>query len=1150
MRAVHLSALVLAPAFAGLFVSGGRAETATPEEMELVCQNWLTYLVSEKGAWAGATRPKIVDVQEIMSGDTVLGRCFSVSPRGYVVVPVLKELPPVKAYSEAHNLDAAQRVGFPQLLREALQHPVELSRDGPSPSYAEPAAADRVLMAPTHRRVWDCFLTDPAYFQRDLEAGPWAPLAQAGPLLSTNWTQISPYNDFCPMGDGGRTLLGCVVVPAAQIMRYHEWPIAGVGEHSFYWAGDESCGGNTPGETIYADFSDSYDWANMPDNCDSGCSQAEKDALAELNYEMAVAVEVDFGYCRSYAYLYDAVSALRTYFRYDPLIDLEMRQDHTAGSWFGIIQAEINAGRPMLYAIKGHALACDGWRDTGGLNQYHLNYGLGGGHTAWYTIDDYYCPAGGCDPVYEYLYRNIQPTTLPDCNDNGIADVCDLDCLGLSGMCGYIEGCGQSEDCNENDIPDECDIDGPTSEDCNVNGRPDECEIPVSSGGLCTENCDPDCNANGVPDQCDIAGPTSEDCNVNELPDECEIPVSSGGLCTENCDPDCNTNGIPDECDVATCWPGQPDFPHCDDCNRNGVPDSCDIAEGTSSDGNGNNVPDECVASIADGNWSDPNIWDTGVVPDSGAAARDVIIAGHDVYLDVPGGVVIDSLRILYGGNLYVFGAVDEDLTIVTAGGLFIQGDLGTTDWELCPESSLQVGNDRVIDVSAGDVTITAAGRYEGSSPVSALLSAQSVWLVKGFCTCPQARGGCMTLTEEMSVIATGDFMLEGADEDHCECCVPPERGGIAPPPKLYVYQNSTVDVAGDFVVDGFATVHFGPAFFRDRNGLPGMWLRGDAVNHSVWPDGFNWLNGWLTVDNAIEPGESSVFEVAGVDMGCVEAGFSGNFAMDMLEVTAGSDVKFVNLFDNTGAGPRAPEALYVGTLKLRSDSRSISSIIVDNCRIYYRTLMDEGASVTTIGSGQLSPLSGVKNRYVSFYTDGFDVGTAVQVEMTESGYFPESVGVLGWVGEPFEAPEDPGVWVARVVSEPYFGDDWPAVVHVGDCAIVPAATYRLRPTPDGNSFGAPAVVFTIAPPEPKHWADCVGSFQGDAWNSPDGVVNMDDVMAAVQKFIDDPNAPRLTWVDVDGEVPNVVLNFTDIFQIVQGFKSAPYPFRDPAMCP
>ncbi|MAJ29473.1 MAG: hypothetical protein CMJ92_08740, partial [Planctomycetes bacterium] len=53
-----------------------------------------------------------------------------------------------------------------------------------------------------------------------------------------------------------------------------------------------------------------------------------------------------------------------------------------------------------------------------------------------------------------------QPTV--DCNQNGVADQCDIDL-------------GSSDDCNGNLIPDECDLELATSEDCNLDGIPDEC---------------------------------------------------------------------------------------------------------------------------------------------------------------------------------------------------------------------------------------------------------------------------------------------------------------------------------------------------------------------------------------------------------------------------------------------------------------------------------------------------------------------------------------------------------------------------------------------------------------------------------------------------------------------------------------------------
>ncbi len=88
-----------------------------------------------------------------------------------------------------------------------------------------------------------------------------------------------------------------------------------------------------------------------------------------------------------------------------------------------------------------------------------------------------------------------------DCNHNGIADLCDVDCGGL----GCAPPCGGSLDCNDNRVPDEC---------------------------------EDDCNGNGLPDTCDIASGFSQDCDANTVPDECE--------------PDCDGDGIPDACETVT----------------------------------------------------------------------------------------------------------------------------------------------------------------------------------------------------------------------------------------------------------------------------------------------------------------------------------------------------------------------------------------------------------------------------------------------------------------------------------------------------------------------------------------------------------------------------------------------------------------------
>ena len=119
-----LSAAALVLLF--LLMPSAKAELATPQEMEQVCQNWLTQMTHERGAWAGTADPEITQADEIRSDGVLLARYYSISPRGFVVVPVLKEMMPVKAYSDESILDERQEGGFLQLLREMLSERLEL----------------------------------------------------------------------------------------------------------------------------------------------------------------------------------------------------------------------------------------------------------------------------------------------------------------------------------------------------------------------------------------------------------------------------------------------------------------------------------------------------------------------------------------------------------------------------------------------------------------------------------------------------------------------------------------------------------------------------------------------------------------------------------------------------------------------------------------------------------------------------------------------------------------------------------------------------------------------------------------------------------------------------------------------------------------
>ena len=206
MRATTLSVTTLALGLIVCSVHEARAETATAEDTARVCGNWLSYIVHQKGGWAGEAEPRIAGVQDIVGsdGDTVLAHCFSIAPRGYVVVPVLKELPPVKAYSEEYGLDADQSEGMAALIRDVLEHRINLFKKKYGSLDATKPRSGDVLFGRVHRQQWDRFLIDPDQLNARLNRDSFVPLPAVGPLLTTVWDRALPTTTPAPLATATR----------------------------------------------------------------------------------------------------------------------------------------------------------------------------------------------------------------------------------------------------------------------------------------------------------------------------------------------------------------------------------------------------------------------------------------------------------------------------------------------------------------------------------------------------------------------------------------------------------------------------------------------------------------------------------------------------------------------------------------------------------------------------------------------------------------------------------------------------------------------------------------------------------------------------------------------------------------------------------
>ena len=194
------------------------------------------------------------------------------------------------------------------------------------------------------------------------------------------WGQESPYNMQVPSNYPA----GCVATAMAIVMKYNQWPLQGVGSHSYEWNNVQ----------LSADFGKAaYTWDNMLNSYPgTGITNDKVDAVAGLMYNCAVAVNMNFAKT-SISSLLKASKAFSAYFGYDEnirLLQADKVDAATREQWAKIIRDELKAGRPVIYggqnaAGTGHAFVIDGCKADG---TFHINWGWKGTGNGYFNLDN------------------------------------------------------------------------------------------------------------------------------------------------------------------------------------------------------------------------------------------------------------------------------------------------------------------------------------------------------------------------------------------------------------------------------------------------------------------------------------------------------------------------------------------------------------------------------------------------------------------------------------------------------------------------------------------------------------------------------------------------------------------------------------------
>jgi hypothetical protein len=190
------------------------------------------------------------------------------------------------------------------------------------------------------------------------------------------------------------------------------------------------------------------------------------------------------------------------------------------------------------------------------------------------------------------------------------------------------------------------------------------------------------------------------------------------------------------------------------------------------------------------------------------------------------------------------------------------------------------------------------------------------------------------------------------------------------------------------------------------------------------------------------------------------------------------------------------------------------------------------------------------KNRYLSFEVGGPARNRAVMVSFTDLPVpFEELEGQVMWIGPVGQHGEIQHA--ATLQCEPHYTDvSGVGMLHVRHPAIVPGASYAVQVV---DQFCGPALALDVTVPYAElgtsGWGDLVGTRADDDWTVSNGVVDFQDISAAVDAFRHLSTAPDLERADLSPAWPDGVVDFTDIAYVVEGFRGQSYPYGGTTAC-
>lgn len=328
-------------------------------------------------------------------------------PTGFLIVSSDDEIEPIIAFSPDGEYDPSTNNPLEVLVSTDLH-----GRHAKLKEQKKPAGKQ---FGPSAKGKWNTF-TESTNSSSGMEAGvSTISDLRVSPLVQSQWDQqnvsgLACYNYYTPpnaSGSASNYPCGCVATAMAQLMRFHQHPVNGVGTTNFSITVDGATtnrslrGGDGAGGP--------YVWASMP-LVPNAPTVAQRQAIGALTADAGVTVHMSYKSGASTSDTRAAANAFRGVFGYSNAIRGWNGGANIGAGLDAMVNPNLDAGYPVLLGITGtpggHAIVCDGYGYDNQTLYHHLNMGWSGADNVWYNLPTIETSNNGTfDTVYKCVFN-------------------------------------------------------------------------------------------------------------------------------------------------------------------------------------------------------------------------------------------------------------------------------------------------------------------------------------------------------------------------------------------------------------------------------------------------------------------------------------------------------------------------------------------------------------------------------------------------------------------------------------------------------------------------------------------------------------------------------------------------------------------------